>query len=204
MDRAGYPLAVFILALTLVPFGLGQAGEGEKSVPSTASEETARAAQFLRSPFGSLSETESLLGNFSVKLQLLMGYEGDSQPGRSWRAAQIEGVVAFHGFTRSNPDGSVASIELAAMPYPEGGFEILVFGETVRDGTREPNPDVATAFQLLSEFARSLEVSAGSPGMKDLAYESYHLSYIQADRALALLKVLGYTTVNTAMKRPRF
>ncbi len=192
MKRARYPLAVLILALTLVSFELGQQAEGGKSAPVTGSEET---AHFLRSPFGSLPETEALLGNVSVKLQLLMGYESSNDTGRRWRAASLEGVVAFHGFTRSNPDGSVASIELAAMPYPEGGFEILVFGETVRDGARGPNPDVGAAFQLLSEFAHSLEVSVGSPGMKDLAYESYHLSYIQADRALALLKVLGYTTV---------
>jgi general secretion pathway protein D len=40
-----------------------------------------------------------------------------------------------------------------------------------------------------------MEQTPPVPEMRDLAYETYYLSYVQADHALALLKTLGYTTV---------
>jgi len=162
---------------------------------ATAEPQTSAAsALYLRSPFGSMDETQSLIDLFRVRMQVQFGYREADASSRPWRCRDLPEVGFFHGYTRAMDDGSERTLEVATVPYPTGGFDILLYGG-VSSGALPFNPDLEGAFRLLEALSSELADRVRESTIRNLAYEVYPLSYIHADRAMALLKALDYTTV---------
>jgi Flp pilus assembly secretin CpaC len=164
-----------------------------QNTPENPSEGRQQAGYYLRSPYSSLEKTSVLLSNFALKLQLLYGYREAEDSDHDWRGASLSNVLDFRGFLRKDSEDNIFSLEAVVTPYPEGGFEILMCG--FRGDQTVPNPDLDQAFSLLESLSGELQAEIRFSDLEKLGYEVYHLSYIHADRAVALLKVLNYTTV---------
>jgi Flp pilus assembly secretin CpaC len=104
-------------------------------------------------------------------------------------------VAGARLFIKPMAGGSYRTIELALTPSLQGGYELAVYGEQVEQAGLGPNPDFSAIQQLVNDEVARIEQTPPSPDLLNLSFETYHLSYVLADRAIALLKTLGYTTV---------
>ena len=156
----------------------------------------------LQSPYGSLSRTQKLLNTIAIKTVLFMGYtEHDAEAG-TWTTAGLPGVDAARYFAKTMDDGIYRTFEIVASPHPEGGYELYAYGlEVYANGAQQANPDLSYIQSAIQQLAQEIQAKQQAPDMQQLQYQPYHLSYIQADRALAMLKTLGYTVVEFAQQQ---
>ncbi|MBS13285.1 MAG: hypothetical protein CME19_16985 [Gemmatimonadetes bacterium] len=148
------------------------------------------------SPHASEIRTKRLINTFA--LDAIMNYdytESDSTRG-SWKTNGVAGLSGKRLLAKQSAYGS-QTLELAYTRTAAGGFQIYVYGRTVGQTGVSANPDL-TSYKARVDYAIA-QVSTASEENQDLDYLIYHLSYLQADRALALLKSLGYTTVEYTM-----
>ena len=149
----------------------------------------------VRSPYTSLPRTRLLLD--TIGMEILSGYtpgvwpESRTLPGQS-------GVRASRYFTKNVEGVGQRTVELVATAHPSGGYEVYVRGVQIRDGVESPNPELADIQSAVSRVVETLgAVKTEDPALdrRQLAYETYQLSYVEPDRALATLKALDYTIV---------
>ncbi|MFH1569843.1 MAG: hypothetical protein ABIL09_17750 [Gemmatimonadota bacterium] len=136
----------------------------------------------LYSPYRSLGKTRDFADAVDVRVMLPLGYGRDRAAAPEM--ARRPGVVEARAYTRA--DG--ARLELAILPSLTGGYELALYSPTApprhADLTEAEN-------QIKALAARARAV----PETPELGYEMLQLGHIEADRALALLKALGYNTV---------
>ncbi|MDA0746801.1 MAG: hypothetical protein O2954_09795 [bacterium] len=150
----------------------------------------------IRSPYSARAKTRQVLNTLGTRILLFLNYtEQDAQAG-AWKTRDMSGMEEARYFTRAVDTATYRTIEIALMPHPEGGYEFYVYGQEIRsDGAQWANPDLA---YIQSEFANqitAIQTEQQNVSLEDMGHQIYHLSYLQSDRALALLKSLGYTTV---------
>ncbi len=152
----------------------------------------------IHSPYASLSKTRQMLD--TIGFELLAAYAAPVGPARSGGLADRPGAQISRTFSRMLPDGGVRIVEIVVAANPSGGYDFYVWGSEVRTGSAQPNPDLpgiqAGIERLFGSHAPGApQIDAGPVERRKLAYEIYQLSYIEADRAVALLKALEYTTI---------
>ncbi len=135
-----------------------------------------------------------LLDDLAVHLVLTLGYTESSADARNWRIESLPGLRGKRYFIRAHPQVGTQTVELAFRRASAGGLELLAYGQQFDpQGRVYTNPDLTG----LQTRATGLVTAATAPptGPQTYGYELYQLSYLQADRAIAMLKTLGYTTV---------
>jgi general secretion pathway protein D len=151
---------------------------------------------YLASPFKSLAQNEKLLDSLGLRIVLTFNYKKGTMDQAAWKTKGLPGVAADRLFIKSTGPVSYRTMELALTQSPRGEFEIAVYGQQVDAAAQGSNPDVPQIQQMANEeIARMSQAPATPTELSDLNYETYYLSYVVADRAMALLKTLGYTTV---------
>lgn len=182
--------------ISYVPPALPQAQEGVRAEAPVAPETyPPSAAWHLRSPYTSLPRTRLLLD--TIGMQVLSGYVPRFGVEDARNLSAFPGARAARFFSKS-VEGGQRTVEVVAAAHPSGGYELYVRGVEVRGGIEEPNPDLPGIHDAISSLVGSL--SSATPedttfDRRHLAYESYQLSYVEPDRALATLKALDYTIV---------
>jgi len=140
--------------------------------------------RILPAPTADVGQTERILDRFSIELQLEFGLElipVENPLPKGYVSRKVMGV-----------DGKPI-IEFGAIKASGAGYEL--YAKTLAKSSSTPN------IQALEAFSRTIEAARANPSTPDasqLDYQIYSLSYLQADRAIALLKALGYTTVEYA------
>ena len=154
------------------------------------------------SPYRTLPRSRQLLDTAVLRLVLELGYEEERAEERPRRTASLPGVASVRFLAKSVAvtGGAARVLELALAAYPEGGYRLYVYGTEVEGSEQRPNPDLAAAEDALAKVLMELmrdRVAVGPAkfGDRDNRFASYKLSYIQGDRAMALLKVLGYSVI---------
>jgi Flp pilus assembly secretin CpaC len=143
-----------------------------------------------------LVQNEKLLDSLALKLVLMYNYRKGGPDEAAWKTKAAPGVQANRLFIKPGTPGSARTIELAITESPQGGFELVIYGQQVEQSLTGPNPDFPAIQQLVNqEVARIEQTPPPPPSLLDLNYETYYLSYVVADHAVALLKTLGYTTI---------
>ncbi len=155
-------------------------------------------AWHIHSPYASLAKTRQILD--AIGFEVLAGYAAPLGPVRSGGLADRPGTQIARTFTRLLPDGATRFVEVAIAANPSGGYEIYVTGSEVRNGQSEPNPDLPNIEAGIEKLVTTLAPAAaqaetGPIDRRRLAYEIYQLSYVEPDRAMALLKALEYSTI---------
>ena len=148
------------------------------------------------SPHRGLSKTRQLLNSAAAQVSLFLNYQESQASDRTWKTEGLPGLSGARYFTKSVGGGTYRTVEAAILPDPKGGYELYFYGtETYADHSQAPNPDLATIQTSVQTLVQGVRTKLESPGMQDLGYQAYHFSYLQSDRAIALLKSLGFTTI---------
>ena len=185
----GARVALLTVALSCSVFAVAAAG--------APVETSSQQPWHIHSPYASLSRTRQLLD--SIGFDALAGYAAPigARPGA---LADRPGAQIARTFTKLLPDGANRFVEVVVVASPAGGFDLYVTGREVRDGKSEPNPDLPDIQSAIEKMAVAVAPAAGQADnapidRRRLANEIYQLSYVEADRALALLKALDYSTI---------
>jgi Flp pilus assembly secretin CpaC len=151
---------------------------------------------YLNSPFKSLFQNQKVLDSLGLRIALSFNYKMGKKDEAGWKTVGLPGVVAHRLYIKPLAPGSYRTIELALSQTPRGEFQVAVYGQQVEPRAQGPNPDLMQFQQAANEeIARLGQAPAAPTALSDLSYDTYYLSYVTADRAMALLKTLGYTTV---------
>ncbi len=146
----------------------------------------------ISSPFRSLAKNRRFLENISLKITMIYDYEALKNEAGSWKTRGLAGIESAAYFLKRLPDASSYTLEVA-LTRNWDSYEILVYGSQIDAAGQKPNPDIQ-GIQALFETALQSAANA-SLDLRKLGQEVYNLSYLQADRAMALLKSLGYSTI---------
>lgn len=148
------------------------------------------------SPFRGLSQNTQLLNTIGAQILLFLEYQSQTPQHGQAALPNIPGIVQPRYYERAFSNGTVRIVEVGLMPHPSGGYEIYFYGkEQYTTGDWQANPDITYIQSSVQQFIQTIQTKQNSTGPGDMAHRIYHLSYAQSDRALALLKTLGYTTV---------
>ena len=137
---------------------------------------------FIESPFGSLGKTRQLLDAADLRIMLPLGY---ARWGGQGELDGRAGVVENRVYIKED-----YGIEIAIAAGVGGGYDFVLTGNA--------EGDLAEIHERLKALAK--KGKSRKSAEPDLAYEMFRLGHIEADRALALLKALGYHTVEFEAK----
>lgn len=171
---------------------------------SAAPEVGAQTASIMTStsPYRSVAKTRRLVDALANRLVLQLGYTEDRAGGKGYQSQQLSGLEIGRYFRREVDGGSRRTLEVAVTRLPGGGLEVHLVGTErgVQSAEPRPNPDVASADGMLRELDQQLaaEQAAAAGRPTNVAYQTITLSYVQVDRAIAILKALGFSTVEYA------
>nr|ADI22835.1 type II secretory pathway, component PulD [uncultured nuHF2 cluster bacterium HF0500_31B05] len=142
---------------------------------------------FVASPLSSRSKNIRMFQAADTRVMLPLGYDRDPSAVASMELRP--GTIEARVYTKPNPDGGVSSVELALVQGLTAGYEFAVI--SIDDGSATDGLD-----EIYKGLKRLLKAGRKAPrGKPELGYEMVRLGNIEADRALALLKALGYSTV---------
>ncbi len=161
----------------------------------------------IKSPYRSLPQNEQLLDSLGVRLVLALGYRAAGPTESAWKLHGLPGVKAERFFLK-NAEGFNRTLEIGLSANPQGGFDFIVYGAQTQAGAPAP-PDAAQAptqanldlTEIRNVVQKEIARLVQSPATFDhrqLAHFVYDLSYADSDRAIGLLKAMGYTTVEYA------
>ncbi|MBI2503246.1 MAG: hypothetical protein HYW07_08430 [Candidatus Latescibacteria bacterium] len=136
------------------------------------------------SPFRSLSKTRALLDAADLRVLLPLGYIAGS--GVQSYLAGRPGVLEARVYARQQ-----GILEVAIAAEPAGGYGFVLYGGRDLAGLEEVRPRL----EALAHGSRG-----SGPEPVELGHQMYKLGHIEADRALALLKALGYSSIEFEAK----
>lgn len=138
----------------------------------------------LYSPHRSLARTRQFLDAVDVRVLLPLGYYRSSAV-TGVALAERAGVEEVRVYLKSRPPGR---LELAILRGVTGGYEVALYAT--------PGDGAATDLAAIEAQVKSLVTRARSvTSTPELGYEMLQLGHMEADRAIALLKALGYSTI---------
>lgn len=153
------------------------------------------AGHFLVLPYRSPARARSFLDAAILRYVCPRGYlalDGANKVPCRQSAALGEGGSLWR-FVKSGGVAGLKSLDLMLIPSPGGGYELHVMGTVSGADGKKLNADLSGLKKDLEAFLEGLKSAPlGVPGDQLFAYQ---LSYVQADRAVAVLKTLGYPVV---------
>ncbi len=138
-------------------------------------------------PHKTLSQTRKLLDAADLQVMLPLGYELAPELVNVATLSQRRGVDEVRVYVSGTDQ-----VEVGVTVTPGGTFDIVVF----RDGDSALG-DIEMGLKKLVAAARRAASASSEP---DLGYEMLRLGHIEADRAVGLLKALGYHSVEFSAK----
>jgi type II secretory pathway component GspD/PulD (secretin) len=148
------------------------------------------------SPYRSLDRTRRLVNEIVAQLALASGYVESTADAHTWKTAAIPGVAIARRLEKVMPDKTLRTIEFAVMPGASGDYRLQIYAEQAG----APNPDLAALKPQIDAMFQVQQnqpqlAQAGSARRDNISQHMYQLSYVQGDRAIGMLKALGYSTI---------
>ena len=137
---------------------------------------------FAPTPHKTLSQTRKLLDAVDVRVMLPLGYELAPELVRTAELTRRRGVVEVRVYVSGKK-----TIELGATATQGGTFDIVVY--------RQGEGGLGDLERRLKNLVAKANRASSSRSEPDLGYEMFRLGHMEADRTLALLKALGYYTI---------
>ena len=150
----------------------------------------------LKSPYRSLAKTRQLLDTLTNQIALYLNYNELDGSSGNWKSSDLSGVETARYYAKSAAAGAQRTPEIAILSRPQGGYDLVFYGqETYSNGSKLPNPDLAYLQSFAQSQVSSIEAELLSTKLQDRGHQIYHFSYVQSDRAIAMLKSLGYMAI---------
>lgn len=144
-------------------------------------------AFFYPSPHASLARTRQVLDAADVRVMLPLGLTAQTEA--------PSGLRGRRGVVESRVYGAESGlVELAILQGAGGGYDYAVLTPPER-----PSPLLETAYERLLDLVGQASFASGPA---EIAYRTYRLGHIDADRAVAMLKALDYNTIEFERKEP--
>ena len=137
---------------------------------------------FAPTPYKTLSQTRRLLDAVDVRIMLPLGYEMAPELVRTSELSRRRGVVEVRVYVSGKE-----RLELGLSATPRGMYDIVVY--------RQGEGGLGDLERRLQDLVGEASRASSSRSEPDLGYEMIRLGHMEADRALALLKALGYYTI---------
>ncbi|MBT3606122.1 MAG: type II and III secretion system protein [Candidatus Latescibacteria bacterium] len=161
----------------------------------SGSSSSSGAIEFFESPAKSLSATKQFLDAVALRVLAGMGYQarpelqGGSVLGQRGVLETRMYVVPVKG---RNPEKLIG---LAIVRGLAGGFDVALFAEPDASGATPASRDVANIKRQVQLLAAKLQQDSHNQ-KPEVGYEMIRLGHMEADRAVSLLKALGYNTMS--------
>jgi Flp pilus assembly secretin CpaC len=156
---------------------------------------TSESAAAFRSPFNA-SRTRRAVNALAAEIMLRLGYSELTDSALA-RMPSLPGVDTVRSLQKKMPDGSTRVLEIGVGTAATGGQVVQIYGATVTGSASGPNPDLADVQARVQTTLQEQppQPQAGPVQRSDVGHHIYQMSYVQADRAVGLLKALGYSTI---------
>ena len=152
--------------------------------------------EFFESPAKSLSGTRQFLDAVALRVLMGMGYQprpelqgGNSLLGQGGVSETRMYVAPAQGRNLEKVIG------LASVRGISGGFDVALFAEPDSLGATRASSDVTHIKRQMQLMAAKLQQDSKNQ-KPELGYEMIRLGHMEADRAVLLLKALGYNTMS--------
>lgn len=174
--------------------------EPEVSTPAEAVSPAKSVAK--KSPTGQLialpgmnrNELKELVEVVASRIRAELGYQAADEASFSQLAESPEGLDAIYTLSREDR-GGLRLIQIGCQSYVSQPGQIWLVGQqTGKDGPTENN-DLSHVAPMIQAADAAQAQEAQSVGPTDLKSARIELSYIEADRCLAVLKSLGIQTI---------
>jgi hypothetical protein len=177
------------------PQASGQYWQGYQASGVDLAEETTALGFSMNSTYRSLRKTRLLLNTLASDILYTHGY-AEQPDGEGFKMPGDKGMVEVRTFSKE-AQGQRRTVEFGVTQRPAGGLRIYVYGEGAAGSVPPvPNPDLyAVQTKLRALLTAVPQQQQGVVDLKAVRYETIRLSYVHADRVMALLKALGYSTV---------
>ncbi len=152
-------------------------------------------ALIVRSPYRSQSRTRRLVDELALNVVLDMGYTESTDGAVAWKTAGLQGLTLARRFRKNMPATADDTIEIALTPTATGEYSIRIYGNRATPGGSGVNPDLAALRQQVDTLLQRQTQPSPAAGRDAVARHVYQLSFVQADRAVGILKALGYGTI---------
>ena len=162
----------------------------DKAHGETSQLETRRSI-IVGAPSTDLKASTGLIDRYALQLQIEMDALPIEVPQTPLDADFL--YRRWLALTSSKENKTEAVLEVGVIPGFEGRLDLYLKG----NGGIAERQMVDAKKSLISIVEREITIME-HPEPDALAYQMYHLSYLQADRAIALLKALGYSTIEYA------
>ena len=155
---------------------------------------TSLGGKLLAQPGMSRNELRELIQVVSAQAGAELGYRvADSKEAAALPAAP-KGLDALVTLSRTDARG-LHLLQLGSQSYVSQPGRVWLIGQTVQGGKVSANSDIEKITAMIQSAAKSHSEAAKSVGPTDLKTARIELSYIEADRCLAVLKSLGIQTI---------
>ena len=155
-----------------------------------AAQTPAPAVNPILSPYRNLKKSRQILDTITRWIILEHNYQPMDAGEWTWQSEDLPGVLEARYFYQNLGENAYRTIEIAVTDTPGGKYAFYVMGVPAGNNQQARNPLIAAVLEALQQQVQTIKAAGPRQG-----YEMFTLSYIQSDRALALLKALGYTTI---------
>ncbi len=159
-----------------------------------AAEPSNAGGKLLTQPGMTRNELRELIEVVTAQASAELGYRIASAEDVARLPKAPGGIDALVTLSR-NDGGAVHLLQLGSQSYVSQPGRVWLIGRTVRDGKVSGNDDLDKVAAMIQGAALSNSEAAKSVGPTDLKTARIELSYIEADRCLAVLKSLGIQTI---------
>jgi len=206
--RTGSRISLLFAATVLAAWlacGQAVAGEGAPAAPAPAkpAAEAAKPPPPPPPPFAKLfaidelaeAQRVALLARLADHVVFALNYEPDPTPAAQTKLGRHTAVLEAQRFTRTVEKARL-TIELGVKAIGPKHAQLIAFAAAREKDVDEPSPDAPALYEAAAAMvAKALAAAKPAPAKKELAYEFVSLSYVQTDRAVGLLKALGYDAI---------
>jgi len=150
----------------------------------------------LKSPYKSLAKTRQLSNSITNQIALHLDYKEKDAESDNWKMLDLSDVESGKYFAKIVGSGVRRTIEVAIISNPQGGYNLTIYGQELSENVPPlPNPDLVSLQTFSQSKISSIEFDLQATSPQDRGHQIYHFSYVQSDRAIAVLKTLGYTAI---------
>lgn len=157
-------------------------------------EPSASMGKLIAQPRMSRGELAELVEVVAAQLRAEVGYREATDEAAARLAKAPPGISGLQMLARED-GGGLHLIQIGFQSYVSQPGRVWLVGQTIKDGEASVNDDLDKVATMIGAAAEANAQQADNIGPADLKTARIELSYIEADRCLAILKSLGIQTV---------